>query len=113
MRVYPSLPLLNFIGLLLLAAQRGIPGLFKELCKHYVVHIKEVGIWDDALAQIGEAYFGIKIPRQGNPLFDMMGSMFFGGGGSQSPKPGTPKPEKQAKPVEKKSVEAPPTMDLD
>ena len=105
-RVYPSLPLLNFLGLLLLAAQRGSADLFRQLAKHYVVHIKEVGIWDEALAQIGEMYFGIKIPRQGNPLFDMMGSMFFGGG---SPKPAsTPKtkPKKVDSP-------APPPVDLD
>ncbi|KAI9810990.1 MAG: hypothetical protein M1827_005722 [Pycnora praestabilis] len=103
LRVYPSLPLLNFLGLLLLAVQRGSSDLFRQLTKHYAVYIKEVGIWNDALAQMGESYFGIKIPRQGNPLFDMMGSMFFGGGGgaAQSPKP--------------KKVEAPalPAADLD
>ncbi|KAI7372701.1 hypothetical protein KC336_g20588, partial [Hortaea werneckii] len=31
------------------------------------------------LAQIGEMYFGIKIPSQSNPMFDMMSSMFMGG----------------------------------
>ena len=63
-------------------------------------------MWDDALAHIGEMYFGIKIPRQGNPLFDMMGNMFFGGGGG-SPKPGTPK-------TKPKKVDAPPpVVDLD
>jgi len=34
-------------------------------------------------------YFGIKIPRQGNPMFDMLGSMFgggMGGGGAAAPK---------------------------
>ena len=107
MRVYPSLPLLNFLGLLLLAIQRGSSDVYKQLAKHYAPYIKEVGTWDDALAQIGEMYFGIKIPRQGNPLFDMMGSMLFGGGGG-SPKPSTPK----AKP---KKVEGPvpPAVDLD
>ncbi len=107
LRIYPSLPLLNFLALLLLAIQRGTPDLFRSLTKHYVVHIKEAGGWDDALAQVGEMYFGIKIPRQGNPLFDMMGSMLFGGG--SSPKPaGTPK----AKP--KKVEQAPPPpVDLD
>ena len=109
MRIYPSLPLLNFLGLLLLAAQRGSADLFRQLAKHYVVHIKEVGSWDEALAQIGEMYFGIKIPRQGNPLFDMMGSMFFGGAGGASPKPAsTPK----TKPKRVDSP-APPPADLD
>ena len=106
-RVYPSLPLLNFLSLLLLAIERGSADLYRQLAKHYAPHIKDVGMWDDALAQIGEMYFGIKIPRQGNPLFDMMGNMFFGGGGG-SPKPEAPK----AKP---KKVDAPPppVVDLD
>ncbi|EED12514.1 DUF410 domain protein [Talaromyces stipitatus ATCC 10500] len=80
-RIYPSLPLLNFLSLLLIAVQRGSADLFRDLTRHYTPHIEEVGIWDDALATIGEMYFNIKIPRQGNPLLDMMGSMFFGGGG--------------------------------
>ena len=104
-RVYPSLPLLNFLGLLLMAIQRGNADLFRTLTKHYAVHIKDAGNWDDALAQIGEIYFNIRIPRQGNPLFDMMGSMLFGGG---SPKPAST-PKTKAKKVEA----APPAVDLD
>ncbi|KAL4776195.1 hypothetical protein BDW60DRAFT_107920 [Aspergillus nidulans var. acristatus] len=79
-RVFPALPLLNFLNMLLLAIQRGTADLFKHLTTHYATHIKEAGILDDALLQIGEQYFGINIPRQGNPLLDMMGSMLFGGG---------------------------------
>lgn len=106
-KVYPSLPLLNFIGLLLLAVQRGTSDLFRQLAKHYAPHIKDAGNWDDALAQIGEMYFGIKIPKQGNPLFDMMSSMMFGGGGSGGlPKPGATKQRK----VEGST---PPVADLD
>ncbi|KAL8682178.1 MAG: hypothetical protein Q9224_006798, partial [Gallowayella concinna] len=101
MRVYPVLPLLNFLSLLLLAVQRGSSDLFKQLAKHYAPHVKEVGVWDDALAQIGEMYFGIRIPRQGNPLFDMMGSMMGFGGGSPKPKP------------KKAEVAPPPAADLD
>ncbi|KAL1959980.1 hypothetical protein VTO42DRAFT_648 [Malbranchea cinnamomea] len=82
MRVYPSLPLLNFINLLLLAVQRGAPDLYKLLLRQYSQHIEEAGGWDNALAHIGEIYFGIKIPKHSNPLMDMMG-MLFGGGGSQ------------------------------
>ncbi|KAK2761377.1 hypothetical protein FQN54_001899 [Arachnomyces sp. PD_36] len=108
-RVYPSLPLLNFINLLLLAVQRGSTDLFKQLARHYASHIQDVGIWDDALAQIGELYFGIKIPKQGNPLFDMMGSMFFGGGGQGG---GSSRGGQSRNPAKK--VEAPPpSMDLD
>jgi len=82
MRIYPSLPLLNFLGLLLLAAQKGSADLFRQLKNKYAVHIKEVGIWDEALASVAEMYFGIQRPRQSNPLFDMMGSMLGGGGGA-------------------------------
>lgn len=103
MRIYPILPLLNFIGLLLLAVQRGNSDLYKQLNKHYAPHIKEVSGWDEALAQIGETYFGIKIPRQGNPLFDMMGSMMGFGG---SPRPSTPK-------IKKAEAVAPPAADID
>jgi hypothetical protein len=82
MRIYPSLPLLNFLGLLLLAVQKGSADLFRQLKTKYATHIDEVGIWDEALASVGDMYFGIQRPRQGNPLFDMMGSMFGGGGGA-------------------------------
>ncbi|TVY52091.1 Golgi to ER traffic protein 4 [Lachnellula cervina] len=87
LRIYPSLPLLNFLGLLLLAVQKGGADLFKQLKTKYAAHIKEVGIWDEALTSVGEMYFGIQRPRQGNPLFDMMGSMFGGGGGPAKPQP--------------------------
>ncbi|KAF9892178.1 hypothetical protein FE257_002584 [Aspergillus nanangensis] len=80
-RVFPALPLLNFISMLLLTIQRGSADLFKQLTAHYASQIKDVGIWDEALAHIGEMYFDIKIPKQGNPLLDMMGSMLFGGQG--------------------------------
>ncbi|KAK2734027.1 hypothetical protein FQN57_001896 [Myotisia sp. PD_48] len=100
-RVYPSLPLLNFVTLLLLAIQRGGPDLYRQLLNHYASHLQEAGEVDAALAHIGELYFGIKIPKQANPLMDMMG-MFFGGGQSGQSK---------AKPSKK--VEAPPSLDLD
>ncbi|KAL4899253.1 hypothetical protein BDW74DRAFT_117359 [Aspergillus multicolor] len=106
-RVYPVLPLVNFLNLLLLAIQRGSADLFKQLTAHYATQIREAGILDDALPQIGEQYFAINIPRQGNPLLDMMGSMFFGGGqdGGRRPAPGRAPPRK---------VEAPPSnMELD
>ncbi|EKD14889.1 uncharacterized protein L3040_003895 [Drepanopeziza brunnea f. sp. 'multigermtubi'] len=88
MRIYPSLPLLNFLGLLLLAVQKGSAGLFTQLKSKYAVHIREAGIWDEALTSVAEMYFGIARPRQGNPLMDMMGSMFGGGGaGPAKPQP--------------------------
>ncbi|OQO04766.1 hypothetical protein B0A48_09690 [Cryoendolithus antarcticus] len=101
-RIYPSLPLLNFLGLLLLAIQRGGADLFKQLKVHYASHLKEAA-WDEALAQIGEMYFGIKIPSQSNPMLDMMSNMLMGGNnpfaakkkeprsvGAASPAPSTP-----------------------
>lgn len=90
MRLYPSLPLLNFLGLLLLAVQKGTADLFRSLKNKYGVLIKEVGIWDEALTSVAEMYFGIQRPRQGNPLFDMMGSMFGGG----MPGPAKPQPKR-------------------
>jgi hypothetical protein len=81
LRVYPSLPLLNFLGLLLLTVQRGAADLFRQLKSHYSSQLREIPAWSDALEHIGEAYFGIKIPTQSNPLFDMMGSMLMGGRG--------------------------------
>lgn len=89
MRIYPSLPLLNFLGLLLLSVQKGSADLFKQLKSKYAPYIKEVGIWDEALTSVGEMYFGIQRPRQGNPLLDMMGGMF--GGGLAPPKQQQPR----------------------
>lgn len=106
-RVFPALPLFNFLNLLLLSIQRGAADMFKQLTAHYATQIREAGILDDALAQIGEQYFAINVPRQGNPLLDMMGSMLFGGGqdGARRPTQGRNQPRK---------VEAPPTnMELD
>ena len=80
-KIYPSLPLLNFLGLLLLAVQKGSADLFRQLKNKYAVHIKEVEIWDEALTSVAEMYFGIQRPRQGNPMMDMIGSMFGGGMG--------------------------------
>ncbi|KAJ4302764.1 hypothetical protein N0V90_001655 [Kalmusia sp. IMI 367209] len=79
LRVYPSLPLLNFLGLLLLAVERGEAALFRQLKSHYASHLKDVN-WAETLDQVGEMYFNIKIPRQGNPMMDMLGNMFMGGG---------------------------------
>lgn len=121
---------MNFLGLLLLSCQKGDAKLFRDLAKHYAINIKEVEVWGwgDALAQIGEAWFGIRIPRQGgNPLFDMMGSMLFGGGGggggggaaNRPSTPSTTPAPKETKRVEAGSgnaggkTEMPQVMDID
>lgn len=87
-RVFPSLPLLNFLGLLLLAVQRGAAEVFKGLVSRYATQISETGgAWTDALEMIGEMYFGIQKPRQSNPLMDMMSGLFGGAGGAGAPPP--------------------------
>jgi golgi to ER traffic protein 4 len=113
LRVYPSLPLLNFLGLLLLAIQRGSSDLFRMLTRHYATHIKDVGMWDEALAQIGEQYFGIRIPKTSNPLFDMMGSMLFGGGGGSGSQGGGASSKQRKVGNSQAAPTPPPPVDLD
>ncbi|KAH8689682.1 hypothetical protein BGW36DRAFT_74698 [Talaromyces proteolyticus] len=107
--IYPSLPLLNFLSLLLIAVQRGSADLFRDLTRHYAPHIQEIATWDDALARIGEMYFNIKVPRQGNPLLDMMGNMFFGGGQNT----GNQKPGASSRASSKRVEAAPSSAELD
>lgn len=119
------MPLMNFLGLLLLSCQKSDAKLFRDLAKHYALNIKdveEVWGWGEALAQIGEGWFNIRIPRQGgNPLFDMMNSMIFGGGGgggagNRPSTPSAPTVQKDTKKVEAGSggkAEMPQVMDLD
>ncbi|KHN95792.1 putative protein family UPF0363 [Metarhizium album ARSEF 1941] len=85
-RVFPSLPLLNFLGLLLLAIQRAAPEVYKGLVSKYATHINETDAWAEPLEMIAEMYFGIAKPRQTNPLMDMMSGL-FGGGGPQPRQP--------------------------
>ncbi|KAG5946424.1 hypothetical protein E4U22_001930 [Claviceps purpurea] len=80
-RVFPSLPLLNFLGLLLLAIQRAAPEVFKGLVSKYARQIDEAHGWAEPLEMIAEMYFSIARPRQSNPLMDMMSGLFGGGGG--------------------------------
>lgn len=85
MRVFPSLPLLNFLGLLLLAVQKGSPDMFKQLYTKYRPLLSEAEDWTEQLEIIAEMYFGIQKPRQSNPLMDMMSGFFGGGGGGGAP----------------------------
>ncbi|RDA88350.1 hypothetical protein CP532_5625 [Ophiocordyceps camponoti-leonardi (nom. inval.)] len=82
LRVFPSLPLLNFLGLLLLAVPRGAPEVFRGLVGKYSTLLNDVEDWEEALEQVAELYFGISRPRQSNPLMDMMSGFFGGGGGA-------------------------------
>ncbi|KAI1636410.1 hypothetical protein F4809DRAFT_609316 [Biscogniauxia mediterranea] len=99
-RIYPSLPLLNFLGLLLLAVQRNSADLYRQLTAKYASHLKELDMWNEALEMIAEMYFGISKPRQSNPLMDMMSGIFGGGGGAFPPNDNARKP----------AVKAPTTM---
>jgi golgi to ER traffic protein 4 len=46
-KVFPSLPLLNFLSLLLLAVQTGGQDMFRTLKSHYSTHLKEATHWDE------------------------------------------------------------------
>jgi len=81
-RVFPSLPLLNFLRLLGLGIRTVDADVFRNLKSHYSSQLKEVPAWDNALDHIGEIYFRIQIRRPTN-ILDMMGSMFGGGGSSE------------------------------
>ncbi|KAI9762323.1 MAG: imidazoleglycerol-phosphate dehydratase [Chaenotheca gracillima] len=102
-KVFPALPLLNFLSLLLQAAQKGNADMFRQLKNRYKDNLQETASWNEALEQIGEMYFGIQVRQQTNPLLDMMGSL-FGGGGSPAPPQSTSR-RVQAPP--------PPAADLD
>lgn len=47
LKIFPSLPLLNFLGLLLPAVLRGRADSYRQLRSHYGVYIKDVGSWDE------------------------------------------------------------------
>lgn len=104
-RVFPSLPLLNFLGFLLLAVQRGAPELFKGLVSKYATQINETESWAEALEMIGEMYFDIQKPRQSNPLMDMMSGLFGGGAGAP--------PKQQQRRLGSRNVSAPAAEGLD
>lgn len=105
-RVFPSLPLLNFLGFLLMAVQRSAPELFKGLISKYATQINEAESWADALQMIGEMYFGITQPRKSNPLMDMMSGLFGGGA------PGGAPQQQQRRPAAR-GIDAPAPEGLD
>ncbi|KAF3925609.1 hypothetical protein ABW21_db0205912 [Orbilia brochopaga] len=107
-RIFPAMPMMNFLRLLVLAVTRGrgATDAYRALRSHYNLLLQEVGGWDEALEQIAEMYFGIQVPRQRNFMADMMSSLFGGqpaaaGGASKRPQVGAPKPA------------APPSAELD
>jgi hypothetical protein len=108
-KIFPSLPLMNFLSLLVLSCQRMQADLYRQLKSHYRPWLGDPDIqhqWNDSLASIGEMYFGIRIPQQGNPLMDMMGSL-LGGGLAPS------RPERQRITLQPTTPEAPSAEGLD
>lgn len=96
-RVFPSIPLLNFLGLLLLAVQRGGADLYRQLATKYAANLREVeAAWGEPLDMIAEMYFGITKPRPMNPLMDLMSGFFGGGGGAPASGGGGRKPALQS-----------------
>jgi hypothetical protein len=47
MQLLPSLPLMNFLGLLLLAVQRGVADTLRQLRSHYAAHIRDMAGWNE------------------------------------------------------------------
>ena len=82
--------------------------MFKNLRLKYKPYLNDQadGDWDEALDNIGEAWFAIRKPRpMGNPMMDMMSSMFgggMGGGGGGAARPGR-----------SPAGRAPPTLNVD
>ncbi|KAI5291902.1 hypothetical protein KEM52_000043 [Ascosphaera acerosa] len=108
---FPTLPLLNFLRLLLATIQRGAQSqdLFRQLAKQYAAAIEEVDGLEPAVARIGEVYFGLAIPRQSNMLMDMMGAMFGGGPGAS----GGQAPQKRERRRRRNRSSLPSSMEVD
>lgn len=50
--IFPSLPLVNFLSLLIVACQRGAPEFFNNLKKQYAQSLEEVP-WSDVCSSFG------------------------------------------------------------
>ncbi|KAI5291804.1 hypothetical protein KEM54_006715 [Ascosphaera aggregata] len=107
MLLFPSMPLLNFLELLLITIRRGAQSqdLFRQLARQYASSIEEIDGLESALARVGEIYFGLTIPKQSNTLMDMMGAMFGGASGSD----GLSKPKR----ARRRRREQPSSMEVD
>lgn len=79
--VFESIPLLNFLQLLIPTCQTKSTQFYQRLRARYSSLIDHIDAWSPVLGAIALAYFGIQPPRsQSNMLQDLLGS-FMGGGG--------------------------------
>ncbi|ODV73569.1 protein GET4 [Cyberlindnera jadinii NRRL Y-1542] len=76
-KLFDSLPLLNFVQFLLRVVSTGDPKLFNVLVGRYSPTLDSCEL-KDAVAYIGQLYFGIQVPKQVNLLQNLM-SGFLGG----------------------------------
>ncbi|CAG8614947.1 5815_t:CDS:2 [Paraglomus brasilianum] len=83
-----TIPLLNFLQLLILTVQRDARDLFTKLRTKYSSSLAVEPSFDDLLNKIGEVFFDIKLqkPQQYNLLQDLMNS-FLSPSGSASESP--------------------------
>lgn len=80
--VFKSLPLLNFIQLLVPTCQTRSAEMYNRLRTRYIDLIESIDAWKSILEKIAQLYFGIAPPRpQGNMLQDLFGSLMGGPGG--------------------------------
>ncbi len=75
-----SLPLLNYLQLLIPTCQRKAPDMFNRLNNRYEsswkLNPKLSNSFQQILVHIGAIYFGFQIKREANMLQDLMGSLF-------------------------------------
>lgn len=76
--IFEELPLINLLQLLLLTIQSKNSQFYQRLKNKYTKDINQAEL-GDAFAYIGEIYFDIRVPKNVNPLQNLMSS-FLGGG---------------------------------
>ncbi|RIB14577.1 hypothetical protein C2G38_1973012 [Gigaspora rosea] len=81
-----SLPLLNFLQLLILTVQREASDLFSDLRNRYKSALSVEPSFEDLLNKIGEVFFNIRVqrPQQFNIFQDLVNSLFTSGPGTSS-----------------------------
>jgi hypothetical protein len=73
--IFETVPVLNLLQLLLITVQTKNTSYFQKLSQRYSSDIKALEL-NNAFTLLGEIYFGISVPKQGNILQDLMGGFF-------------------------------------